>query len=50
MKSHSIFNDQRLDKEYDSLVSEMVTGGSAVINRSCTDASTKKSAYRFINN
>ena len=50
MKSHSIFNDIRLDKEYDSLVSEMVTGGSAVINRSCTDASAKKSAYRFINN
>ena len=50
MKSHSIFNDQRLDKEYDSLVSEMVTGGSAVINRSCTNASARKSAYRFINN
>ena len=50
MKRHSIFNDKRLDKKYDSLVTCMVTNGSAVINRACTKASDKKSAYRFINN
>ena len=50
MKQHSIFNDKRLDKKYDSLVTCMVTNGSAVINRACTKASDKKSAYRFINN
>ena len=50
MKPHSIFNDLRLDKEYDSLVTSMITHGSAVINRACPKASDKKSAYRFINN
>lgn len=50
MKSKSIFNDLRLDKEYEELVSLMTTNGSAVINRACPEASDKKSAYRFINN
>lgn len=50
MNCKSIFNDLRLDKEYDKLVSLMTTNGSAVINRACPEASDKKSAYRFINN
>lgn len=50
MKSKSIFEDRRLDKEYESLVSKMATYGSAVINRTCPKAADKKSAYRFINN
>lgn len=50
MKSKSIFNDLRLDKEYDELVALMTTSGTAVINRACPKASDKKSAYRFINN
>lgn len=50
MRSRSIFNDLRLDKEYESLISHMVTSGSAVINRACPKAADKKSAYRFINN
>ena len=50
MKSQSIFNDLRLDKEYESLVVSMSTQGSAVINRACPDAADRKRAYRFINN
>ena len=50
MKSKSIFNDKRLDKEFDTLVSLMATSGSAVINRACRRAAEKKSAYRFVNN
>lgn len=50
MKRRSVFNDLRLDKEYDELVSLMAANGSAVINRACPEASDKKSAYRFINN
>ncbi len=50
MKSKSIFNDLRLDREYDELVTRMTTNGTAVINRACPKASDKKSAYRFINN
>ena len=50
MKRSSIFGDKRLDKEYTSLVMEMSASGSAVINRAYDKASTKKAAYRFINN
>lgn len=50
MRSHSLFKDKRLDKEYESLVTNMVTSGGAVINRACIKASEKKRAYRFINN
>lgn len=50
MKRQSIFNDFRLDKEYEELVTLMAANGSAVINRACPQASEKKSAYRFINN
>lgn len=50
MKTHCIFGDKRLEKEYRTLVTEMSTSGSAVINRACYSASGKKAAYRFINN
>lgn len=50
MKRKSIFNDRRLDKEFECLISNMVTNGSAVINRACPGAAEKKRAYRFINN
>lgn len=50
MKTHSIFGDKRLEKEYAILVTEISAGGSAVINRACESASGKKAAYRFINN
>lgn len=50
MKSKSIFEDLRLDKEYEALVTQMTSSGSAVINRACPSAADKKSAYRFINN
>lgn len=50
MKTQSIFGDNRLDKEFVALVTQMSTNGSAVINRSSPSASDKKAAYRFINN
>lgn len=50
MRTHSIFGDKRLEKEYATLVTEMSASGSAVINRACESASEKKAAYRFINN
>ena len=50
MKTHCIFGDKRLEKEYTTLVTEMSAAGSAVINRACESASGKKAAYRFINN
>ena len=50
MKTSCIFGDKRLEKEYTSLVTEMSASGSAVINRACESSSSKKAAYRFINN
>lgn len=50
MKTDSIFGDKRLDKEYSGLVTAMASSGSAVINRACKDSSSRKAAYRFVNN
>ena len=50
MKTQSIFGDNRLDKEFVALVTQVSTNGSAVLNRSSPSASDKKAAYRFINN
>lgn len=50
METKSIFNDRRLDKEYQHMVSEISSAGSGVINRFCSDPAVKKAAYRFVNN
>lgn len=50
MKTKSIFGDYRLDRAYENLITDMSATGSAVINRACTSAASKKEAYRFINN
>lgn len=50
MDTKSLFGDKRLDKEYQTLVSDMFSSGTSVINRACKTSSGKKAAYRFINN
>lgn len=50
MHSKSIFGDLRLDKEYARLVTAMASSGSAVINRACGSAASRKAAYRFVDN
>lgn len=50
MKTHSIFGDRRLDREYTKIITDISAQGTGVINRVCVNMAQKKAAYRFINN
>lgn len=50
MRKKHLFNDFRLEHEYESLTTSMSSSGTSVINRACQTDAERKAAYRFINN